>query len=127
MDPVTILSSLLPLVTEGGKALINKFFGEPKESFRPANVDQAVKLYHAENEKLKTLYSLGNSGETYKWVEAVKQLQRPLVIVGILGTWIYMHGFGLPDTGTVDNMASAVGFYLFGDRTLFYIRKARGK
>jgi hypothetical protein len=27
------------------------------------------------------------------------------------------------DSASVDNFAAAVGFYLFGDRTLFYARK----
>jgi hypothetical protein len=28
---------------------------------------------------------------------------------------------------TVDNFAAAIGFYLFGDRTLFYSKKLSGK
>jgi hypothetical protein len=47
---------------------------------------------------------------------------RPLIGLLVLSTWVYMHvtGIGTPE---VDNFASAVGFYLFGERSLFYIKK----
>jgi hypothetical protein len=49
---------------------------------------------------------------------------RPSVGIIVLGTWAYMKLNGL-DSESVDNFASAVGFYLFGDRTLFYARKTK--
>lgn len=123
MDPVTILSAFIPVVAEAGKAAVNRFLGQNKEEFKPANVDQAIKLQEIEIEKLKTLYNMGSGGETYKWVEAVRKLQRPAVVIAVLGLWGYVHTAGIDSTATVDNMASAVGFYLFGDRTMFYIRQ----
>lgn len=123
MDPVTILSAFIPVVAEAGKAAVNRFLGQNKEEFKPANVEQAIKLQEIEIKKLETLYNMGSGGETYKWVEAVRKLQRPVVVVAVLGLWGYVHTAGIGDTATVDNMASAVGFYLFGDRTMFYIRQ----
>ena len=42
----------------------------------------------------------------------------------VLGTWAYLKLNNL-NSDSVDNFAAAVGFYLFGDRTLFYARKAK--
>lgn len=123
MDPITILSAFIPVVAEAGKAAVNRFLGQPKEKFKPANVEQAIKLQEIEIKKLETLYNMGADGETYKWVEAVRKLQRPVVVAAVLGLWGYVHISGIGNTTTVDNMASAVGFYLFGDRTMFYIRE----
>ena len=49
------------------------------------------------------------------------------VVVGlvvVLGTWAALKLSRQP-SDAVDNFAAAVGFYLFGDRTLFYSRKAK--
>jgi hypothetical protein len=51
---------------------------------------------------------------------------RPGVAIIVLGTWATLKLQG-QSSDTVDNFAAAVGFYLFGDRTLFYSRKASGK
>jgi hypothetical protein len=47
---------------------------------------------------------------------------RPGVASIVLGTWAFMMVTG-QDSPAVNNFASAVGFYLFGDRTLFYAQK----
>jgi len=47
---------------------------------------------------------------------------RPLIGLLVLSTWVIMHLNGTA-THEVDNFASAVGFYLFGERSLFYIKK----
>jgi hypothetical protein len=49
---------------------------------------------------------------------------RPAVAAVVLGTWAALKLQG-QSSETVDNFAAAVGFYLFGDRTLFYSRKAK--
>jgi hypothetical protein len=51
---------------------------------------------------------------------------RPGVAAIVLLTWAMMTLNGQTND-SVDNFAAAVGFYLFGDRTLFYSRKAAGK
>ena len=72
------------------------------------------------------LNKAGGTNPTYMWVEAVVRLQRPLVAAIALLTWSYTHTLGTvsPD---VDNFAAVIGFYLFGDRTLFYTKKALAK
>ena len=61
---------------------------------------------------------------SYPWVEAAVRLMRPAVAMIVLGTWAGLKLNG-QSSDSVDNFAAAVGFYLFGDRTLFYARKAK--
>lgn len=72
-------------------------------------------------EMFKAMNSPG-TGTTYPWVEAIVRLMRPTVAAIVLLTWAYMMVTG-QDSAAVNNFASAVGFYLFGDRTLFYAQK----
>jgi predicted exporter len=86
-----------------GKSLINRFVA-PSE-FKPATIEQYAKMK-----------------ESYPWVEAIARLMRPAIGLIVLATWATMHLQGIA-TQEVDNFASAVGFYLFGERSLFYIKK----
>lgn len=72
-------------------------------------------------EMFKAMNNAGG-GTTYPWVEAIVRLMRPAVAAIVLGTWAFMEVTG-DSSATVANFASAVGFYLFGDRTLFYAQK----
>ncbi len=74
----------------------------------------------------KALNEAGGSNPSYPWVEAIVRLMRPGVAAIVLLTWAMMTLNGQTND-SVDNFAAAVGFYLFGDRTLFYSRKAAGK
>jgi hypothetical protein len=47
---------------------------------------------------------------------------RPLIGLLVLSTWVYTVVNGTPSE-EINNFASAVGFYLFGERSLFYIKK----
>ena len=122
MDPITILAALAPLVVDGGKALIQKYFA-PAE-FKPTNIDDYVKMRSLDLDMFKTMNNVGSGDTSYPWVEAVIKLMRPTVAVAVLGTWTAAHFFAPESTNisTIDNFASAIGFYLFGDRTLFYAR-----
>jgi len=72
----------------------------------------------------KAMNDAGGTNPSYPWVEAAVRLMRPAVGVIVLGTWAYLEVQG-QTRDSVSNFASAVGFYLFGDRTLFYARKAK--
>lgn len=75
----------------------------------------------------ESINAAGGTNASYPWVEACIRLMRPAVSVIVLGVWAITH----LDTGTspvfqvesVDNFAAAIGFYLFGDRTLFYAKR----
>ena len=47
---------------------------------------------------------------------------RPTIGLIVLLTWVYSVTLGVP-SDAINNFASAVGFYLFGERSLFYVKK----
>ena len=49
-----------------------------------------------------------------------------MVALIALSTWAYTHLVGTPSI-EVDNFAAVIGFYLFGDRTLFYAKNGVAK
>lgn len=128
MDPLTILAALGPLVVDGGKALIQKYLA-PNE-FKPTKIEDYVSMRRLDLEMFQAMNSAGGSNPSYPWVEAVVRLMRPTVTIIVLITWATLHLSVSTNPGvleTVDNFASAIGFYLFGDRTLFYARKGLTK
>jgi hypothetical protein len=120
MDPFTILATFAPFVVDLGKSLINRFIAG--DTFKPANIDEYVKMREVDLGFFKAMNEAGGANPSYPWVEAIVRLMRPTVTVMVLGTWAYLELTNQPST-TVTNFASAVGFYLFGDRTLFYAKK----
>ena len=120
MDPITILAALGPLAVDLGKSLIGRFI--QSDVYKPTNVGEYVQMRNVDLEMFKAMNSAGAGGNTYPWVEAIVRLMRPSVAAIALGTWSYMMVTG-QDSPAVNNFASAVGFYLFGDRTLFYAQK----
>lgn len=69
--------------------------------------------------------SAGGTNPTYQWVEAVIRLQRPFVVMVAMLTWASFYFSQTPMPDTVANFTGAIGFYLFGDRTLFYAKKMK--
>ena len=122
-DPITMLAALAPVVVEAGKAAVQRWIAP--DQVKPVSVDDYLKMKTYDLEYFKTLVAADSGGDTYPWVEAIRKLQRPFVVLAVLGTWAAIHLAVTPlDTTTVDNMASVIGFYLFGDRTMFYTKKA---
>lgn len=122
MDAITVLAALGPLAVDLGKSLIGRFI--QKDEYKPVNVDEYLKMKSSELEMFKAMNEAGGSNPSYPWVEAIVRLMRPTVAIVVLGTWAYSRTYGVP-SDAIDNFASSVGFYLFGDRTLFYSRKAK--
>jgi hypothetical protein len=120
MDPLTILAALGPLAVDLGKSLIGRFI--QTDNYKPVNVDEYVKMRQLDLDMFKAMNDAGGTNPSYPWVEAAVRLMRPAVGLLVLGTWSYLKLNGIPSE-SVDNFAGAVGFYLFGDRTLFYARK----
>jgi hypothetical protein len=116
MDPITILAALLPLGIDAGKYAIQKWLAP--ESVKPGTFAELLQLRQLDVEQFKVLQGAEAS---YPWVAAVRSLQRPVFAAAVLGVWVYQAGAG-EVSATVANMAGAVGFYLFGDRTLFHIK-----
>jgi hypothetical protein len=123
MDPLTILAALGPLAVDLGKSLIGRFI--QTDGYKPVNVDEYVKMKELDLKLFTAMNEAGGANPSYPWVEAAVRLMRPTVAMIVLGTWASLKLSGQP-SDAVDNFAAAVGFYLFGDRTLFYARnKAR--
>jgi len=122
MDPVTILAALGPLAVDLGKSLISRFVAP--DQFKPATIEQYAKMRELDLEMFKAMNDAGGANPSYPWVEAIVRLQRPSVVAIVLATWAYLMLAG-QSTETVNNFAAAIGFYLFGDRTLFYSKKAK--
>jgi hypothetical protein len=116
MDPVTALAALLPLGIEAGKAAIQRFIV-------PDTVKAATFADHLQARSLDLeFFRVMQGGDTGPaWVQAVRSLQRPVFAAAVVLVWAVQETSGGASAG-VQNMAGAVGFYLFGDRSLFYIR-----
>lgn len=117
MDPITMLAGLLPLGVEAGKAAIQRWLAP--EQVKPLDFSQLLEMRRLDLEQFKAMQ--GGEGTSFPWVEAVRQLQRPVFAAGVLAVWVWQASNGEPSE-TVANMGAAVGFYLFGDRTLFYAK-----
>lgn len=120
IDPMTIMAAFGPLVVDLGKSLIGRYI--QTDGYKPTNVDEYIKVRQLDIEMFKAMNDAGGTNPSYPWVEAVVRLMRPGVAVIVLGTWATLKLNGQP-SDAVDNFAAAVGFYLFGDRTLFYARR----
>jgi hypothetical protein len=125
MDTITLLAALAPLGVDLGKSLISRFLGQSE--FKPSTVEQWLQMRQFDLQLFETMNNAGGANPSYPWVEAIVRLQRPAVAGVALSVWAWSFTFGQP-ADEINNFASAVGFYLFGDRTLFYIKqKAAGK
>lgn len=122
MDPVTILAALGPLAVDLGKSLISRFIAP--NQMKPANVDEYIKMRQADLDMYKAMNEAGGTNPSYPWVEAIVRLQRPVVALVVLLTWAGLTASG-QSSPAVDNFTAAIGFYLFGDRTLFYSRQVK--
>lgn len=122
MDPLTILAALGPLAVDLGKSLIGRFI--QKDDYKPVNITEYTKIRELDLESFKAMNDAGGANVSYPWVEAIVRLMRPAVGIMVLGTWAYLK-LNNVSSESVDNFASAVGFYLFGDRTLFHSRKSK--
>lgn len=124
MDPITLLATFAPLAVDLGKSLISRFVAP--EQFKPATIEQYVQVKQLDLEMFKALNDAGGTNSSYPWVEAIVRLQRPMVALVALSTWAYTHLAGMASP-EVDNFAAVIGFYLFGDRTLFYAKNGVAK
>lgn len=120
MDPITLLSAFAPVVMDLGKSLINKFIAP--DVFKPATIEQYAQMKNIDLEFFKVMNEAGSGNPSYPWVEALVRIMRPLIGLLVLSTWVFTVVSGNPSQ-EVNNFASAVGFYLFGERSLFYIKK----
>ena len=121
-DPVTMLAAFGPLVVKLGESVINKFISP--DTFKPATIDDWIKMKELDIKQFEAINNAGGNNPSYPWVEAVVRLMRPSIALGVIGTWALCKFIPTLNCGSeVDNFAAAIGFYLFGDRSLFYSNK----
>ena len=120
-----MLAAFGPLAVELGRGLISRFIAP--DEFKPANIADWLSMRNADVTMFQTMNAAGGGLSSYAWVAAVVTLQRPFVATVALGVWAYAHTVTpvLPAdaVAAIDNFAGAVGFYLFGDRTLFHAQR----
>jgi hypothetical protein len=108
-DPVTMLAALAPTAVRTADALIQRYI--VPDTIKPATVEQAVALANVDVEKLRIVTQADAGGDTYKWVEAVRKLQRPVVVFATLAAFLYN-----PAEQAVAELFQVVMWYLFGER-----------
>lgn len=122
MEPITALAALLPLGVEAGKAAIQRWLAP--DVVKPTTYAEQLQGRQLDLQLFQAMQ--GGEGGTYPWVAAIRQLQRPAFAAVVTLVWAYQASGGQV-SDSVANMAGAVGFYLFGDRTLFYLQGGRAK
>jgi hypothetical protein len=120
MDFISLGALAAPVVIDLAKTIINRFVAP--DQLKPTTVADYIQMKTMDLELFKVMNG-DNGNPTYPWVEAIVRLQRPFIAAIALGVWAYSHTVGTPSV-VIDEFASAVGFYLFADRSLFYIKKA---
>lgn len=121
IDPLSMLAVFGPLAVKLGESVISKFI--TPDTFKPATIADYVQMQQLDIEKFKAINDAGGTNASYPWVEATVRLMRPGIALTVVGTWAVCKFSGIACGPEVDNFAAAIGFYLFGDRTLFYSSK----
>ena len=107
-----IASAGIPIIGDLIKRIAGKYIGPAVDS-------------ESDIKKLQALAALDSVGDTYKWVNAIRALMRPIVCFAVLATWVASNFTAIDPQIylAVTEMSGAVIFYLFGERTLFHLRK----
>lgn len=114
-DPVTMFAALGPSIIKGVDAAIQRYIVPDK--IKPASVADAVALGTVENDKLRILTEADSAGVTYMWVEAIRKLQRPVVVIATLAAFI-----AHPENAAFAEVFQVIGWWLFGERFMLSTR-----
>jgi hypothetical protein len=114
----------MPAIGDGLRGAIAKLTGSA--GAQPQNIGEVIQLMNAEVERLKVLAQLDSGGETYRWVEAIRKLQRPLIAMVVLIAWALAAIGGYGGQVALDittQLAQIVFSYLFGERAYLATKK----
>lgn len=128
MDPfsiTTIATALLPAAADAIRGAVGWFTGGA--GAKPQNVSEAIQLSDAETRRFQALQAADGTQESYKWVAAIRQLQRPFIAAIVTVAWCVVQLGEYDDFArdTVTIAASHVWFYLFGERAYLGLRGAK--
>ncbi len=120
---LTLLApALVPVASDAIKGLISKFTG-----INPQTAEEAVKLIHAETEKLKALAELDRpTGEISKWVADLRASFRYVmagVVIVVACVTLFTPNMNPDFVEMAWQGAGSVYAFIFGDRMYSYIRK----
>lgn len=128
MEPITILTAFIPIITDVIKSAIGKFTGNAPPI---ASAEDYAKINDADIKKLEVLYKLDEGqGTVSTWVNNLKVLQRVVVVYITIVTWMLAtFVVTLPDDRykLVSELTTSIFFFLFGDRVNFYLGKGKGR
>lgn len=120
------LTLLAPALIDGVRGLITRWTGGA--GAQPANVEEVIQIQQADTERLKALAELDQvSGDTSKWVNNIRAMQRPTAVAALLLTYGGVIYFEQPAevVNQVASFAEMAVFYLFGERGYRYIKRGK--
>ena len=121
VDPLSMLAIFGPLAVKLGESVIGKFLAP--DTFKPTNIEDFIKMKELDIKQFEAINNAGGNNPSYPWVEAIVRLMRPGIAGAVIGTWAICQFTQQNCDPAVQNFAAAIGFYLFGDRSLFYASK----
>lgn len=112
----TIIGALVPIGAEAVKQLVTRFTG----GFRPATIDEQIKLDQSEIARLQALAALDNPGGTpSQWVIDIRASSRYIGALSVIAVGIgslFLKGV-TPDVQKIALEAANIAFgFLFGSR-----------
>lgn len=112
----TIIGALVPIGAEAVKQLVTRFTG----GFRPATIDEQIKLDQSEIARLQALAALDNPGGTpSQWVIDIRASSRYIGALSVIAVGIgslFLEGV-TPDVQKIALEAANIAFgFLFGSR-----------
>jgi len=110
-DPVTMLAMFGPSLVRAVEGLYQRYIAP--DTIKASSVTEQIQVITAETEKLRVITQADIGGETYKWVEAIRKLQRPVVVFATLSAFLYN-----PAEISVSAIFQTVMWYLFGERVV---------
>lgn len=129
---LTALTALIPVATDGVKALANRLFAGAGS--QPSNFQEYLQLQDKDIEKLKALAELDKpDGNVSRWVSNLRGATRYVLAAFILIVWaiVMVVSLWVPVAdeiiAMVSQLASMVFFYLYGDRAYSYVKGVKSK
>lgn len=119
---VELLAALIPVASDGVRALINRF--TRGAGAIPSTPEQHLAVVDSDIKRLEALARLDKPGDNVSaWVSDIRALQRPIAVVLCVGGYLSAVAVGSPDAVELGELARMAVFYLFGDRTYMYLRR----
>lgn len=123
MDPFTIITALIPALTDGVRGVIGRF--TKGAGAKPQNVEEVIELQEADTRRMTALAALDKpAANIAPWVA---NLRASIRYVMVLLIFLYAAGVTVwvDDPVTVvnaQNMMASAFFFLFGDRVYLHLK-----